>query len=108
MESAAPTPQILYARLRSLSEATSDEELARELGVKLRTLTRLKAGEGTQYETTLRLLAAAGWLDLGDEADARARLRESQRFVSRLERDLLELREAVAGVVGTPESGGRS
>jgi len=108
VEPAAPTPQDLYARLRSLSEAPGDEELAHELGIKIRTLTRLKAGEGTQYETTIRLLGAAGWLNLDGDSDARARLQESLRFVDRNLKNLEELREAVVNVVGTPESEGQS
>src|SRR3954470_8370344 len=104
MEPAAPTPQQLYARLRSQSDATSDEQLAIELGIRHRTLTRLKAGEGTVYETTIRLLAAAGWLSLDSDSDARARLREAQRFVEQNLRALEELREAVRAEVQTPES----
>ena len=95
---------MLYARLRSLSGATSDEELARELNVKLRTLARLKAGEGTQYETTIRLLTAAGWLSLDGDSDARARLRETQRFLVRGISALELIRQAAEGVSETPES----
>jgi transcriptional regulator with XRE-family HTH domain len=105
MEPAAPTPQELYARLRSLSNAPGDEELAHELGIKIRTLTRLKAGEGTQYETTIKLLAAAGWLDLDSEADARARLEQAQKFVDSGLGALEALREAVVDVLEKNQSG---
>lgn len=63
MEMAAlPTPADLIERLRSVYNATSDEDLAQRLGVPLRRLAGYKAGKGMPYWRTLDLLNRAGWL----------------------------------------------
>jgi hypothetical protein len=85
MASAAPpTPEELYAALRELHPGLSDEKLAREVDIGLKTLQRLKAGHGTEYLTTVYLLKLVGWLNRGSDAPTRAQIerlkREAQEF----------------------------
>lgn len=88
VDSAAPTPQELYAALREQFPGLSEEKLARELDIGLKTLQRLKQGHGTEFQTTLRLLDSVGWLALDRTAPTRAELR-------RVKRRLQELLDAV-------------
>lgn len=79
VEPAALTPQELYARLRAQHPGLSEEKLARELDIGLKTLQRLNQGHGTAFDTTVRLLDEVGWLSLDDSAPTRAELRRVKR-----------------------------
>lgn len=89
--------------MREVFPDLSEELIARELGLRTsKTLYRLSVGEGTNYETTVKLLAAAGWLTLdGDGSNVRAGesrlLQEAQRLremAAALEAALRETPEA--------------
>lgn len=56
------TPRSLYDRLVEVTDARTDEELARKLDEGLRTVQRLKAGNGVEFDRTIYLLGQAGWL----------------------------------------------
>jgi hypothetical protein len=95
MESPAPTPQQLYARLKEISGAGSDEDLAHELEIKIRTLTRLKAGKTVNFETTVYLLDKAGWLRRDDAtANEQARTRRVEGLARRAEAALEAMRSS--------------
>lgn len=84
VDPAAPSPQDLYARLRELHDGLSEEKLARELDIGLKTLQRLKQGHGTEYATTVKLLDAVGWLTLDGASPTRAELRRVKRRLKEL------------------------
>src|SRR5213592_484905 len=81
MAPAAPAPQDLYARLRALYPGLSEEKVARELDIGLKTLQRLKQGHGTEYATTIALLDAVGLLSDDGEVTTRAELRRLKREI---------------------------
>jgi hypothetical protein len=87
MEPAAPTPEELVARLKEVTGAKTDPELATILHVPLRTLSNWKKGNGMEYETAVRLLDLAGWLCV-DEAAERARTRRAELYIDRAEEAL--------------------
>jgi peptidoglycan/xylan/chitin deacetylase (PgdA/CDA1 family) len=93
MASAAPTPQQLYARLRERYPTLSEEKIAQELRVSQKSLQRLNRGHGVEYDLTIYLLRAAGWISIDEDSDARAQLHgvraELQRMALQVER-LLE------------------
>lgn len=76
---AAPTitPAALIERLMTVYNATSQEDLARQLGVPSRRVSDYKAGKGMRFDRTVDLLNRAGWLTptaINEPAiDARAR-----------------------------------
>lgn len=99
--SPAPTPQDLYERVRTLTGASSDFDLAvklTNLGVPIgeKTLARMKKGGGVEWETAIGLLRVAGWICRNGDANPRARLYELERFAAQAERGLVTLRERVA------------
>lgn len=70
-------PRTLYDRLVEVTGARTDEELARKLDEGLRTIQRLKAGHGVEFDRTIALLGQAGWLTVPTAAEPnveRARL----------------------------------
>ena len=101
VESLAPTPQALYARLRALHPDASEEVLAlRILGLKsTKTLRQLNEGEGVGWENAIRLLHQAGWLCLGRDANCRARLHQ---LTEQLRRLTLEVEAAELPAAPTP------
>jgi hypothetical protein len=62
-------PRKLYERLREVTGASSDEDLARAIGEGVKTVTRLKSGHGVEFDRTIKLLDLAGWLRLNGEAE---------------------------------------
>lgn len=89
LASAPPSPQDLYERLRELNPDLSEERLARKLDLaSVQTLRRLKRGEGVEFETTIQLLKAAGWLDLNGDATTRAQLDQAKREMQQLNETL--------------------
>lgn len=92
--SAAPTPKELILRLRDVYEAKSDDDLARQLGVKTRSIGHWKAGSGMEYHTTVDLLYRAGWLStdepqattLAQERREAALLAEAERLAAEAKR----------------------
>lgn len=58
------TSRQLYDRLIEVTGAQTDEELARRLDEGLRTIQRLKAGNGVEFDRAITLLGEAGWLNV--------------------------------------------
>ena len=73
----SPRPRALYERLVAVFESESDEKLARDLDIPLRSLSRLKANDGTgpRWDRTIRLLRLAGWLRAEEELPPAEELR---------------------------------
>lgn len=59
----AITPAALIERLMEVYDASSQEDLARRLGVPARRVSDYKAGKGMQFDRTLYFLDCAGWLN---------------------------------------------
>lgn len=66
--SVAPTPRDLYDRLVAVLAPESDEDLARKLELPLRTVQRMKSGEGPRFDRAVELLEIAGWLAATNES----------------------------------------
>jgi hypothetical protein len=93
MAPAAPAPEDLYARLRALYPGLSEEKVARELDIGIKTLQRLKQGHGTEYATTIALLDAVGLLSDDGEVTTRAELRRLKRALQGLVQEAEEIAE---------------
>lgn len=78
----ALTPYELVIRLRDVYAATSEEELARETGLSVRTLNRWKAAKGEgrmpQFDAFVKALDLAGLLRLPEAEGAESALREAR------------------------------
>jgi transcriptional regulator with XRE-family HTH domain len=59
----AITPAALIDRLMEVYDASSQEDLARRLGVPARRVSDYKAGKGMQFGRTIEFLERAGWLN---------------------------------------------
>jgi hypothetical protein len=94
---ASAAPKDLYDRLRELYPGLSEEKVARELDIGTKTLQRLKKGDGVEYDTTIHLLDAAGWLAQNDESTTRAELRRLKREI----REFAQAAEEIAGKLPT-------
>lgn len=75
---ALPTPADLVERLRSVYNATSDEDLARRLDVPVRRLAGYKAGKGMPFWRTVDLLNRAGWLSQTQKRPSLAHLEAAE------------------------------
>lgn len=94
MESPAPTPQNLYARLRAKYPHLSEEKLARELDLNtVSTLTDMKKGIGPRWDTTIRLLSMAGWICTNGGSDERSTAARQEQLLARAEAALRELQQ---------------
>lgn len=59
---ALPTPLELVDRLKEVYGVRTDEDLARRLGVPVRSVGRWKAGKAMNYARTVDFLNRCGWL----------------------------------------------
>lgn len=86
------TPRQLYDRLVVVTGAKTDEDLARRLDESLRTIQRLKAGNGVEFDRAVYLFQQAGWLTIdGEEAN----LPRAQVIASQIADRLEELADAL-------------
>jgi hypothetical protein len=75
--STGPTPEQLVARLKEVTGAKTDMQLAIELNVSIRTIQSWKADKGISFAHAMTMLERAGWLCVeGDGAANRAELRQ--------------------------------
>lgn len=91
-----PSPQQLYERLLEVTQAGTDEDLARKLDMPLRSLQRLKEGRGASYERTVQLLSVAGWLAIEQPPLTPEEESEVARQLALAEAALARLREQLA------------